>query len=280
VSTETNGQFRILYLTHALSSTGAACLASLINYGYDVVGVVTPTLRYKSASLIGSLAALVRRRGLAFTGLAICRTLSAKARVVCRRVVPGTGFVVGFHSIDEVAMCYPMRRLYPADVNSVEFMTEAANLQPNLVVIGISDRILRRDFLARFPGRIINLHPAPLPRFRGPDPLYWQLVTDQPQGAISVHFVTAEIDGGNLLAQEFFPIHRGESEWELKQKVDRIAPGVLITAIERFRKGDNGRPQDRSEVSYQKHRPKGLAACFPRRSSSAAVQRDRRVHEG
>jgi methionyl-tRNA formyltransferase len=267
VSIENNKHFRILYLTHAMSSTGAACLASLIEEGYDIVGVVTPTLRYKSNSLIGSVAELVRRRGLAFTALVIFRTLTAKGRVACARFLPLTRKLFGgFQSIDEVGTVHSLRRLYPVDVNSSEFLADAAALRPDLVVIGISDRILKTDFLALFPGRIINIHPAPLPRYRGPDPLYWQLVMDEPRGAISVHYVTSEIDGGNLLEQECFAIESGESESTLKRKVDHVAPRVLVAAIEKVRKGDLGRRQNPADSSYYKHRPKGIAACFPRRS--------------
>jgi methionyl-tRNA formyltransferase len=124
---------------------------------------------------------------------------------------------------------------------------------------------VKEPLLSTFAGRILNLHPAPLPRFRGPDPLYWQLVLGEPHGAVSVHYVTPEIDGGHLLAQERFAIEPGETERGLKRAVDRVAPRVLADAIERARTGDPGDPQNACDATYQKSRPKGIAACFPRR---------------
>jgi methionyl-tRNA formyltransferase len=92
--------------------------------------------------------------------------------------------------------------------------------------------------------------------------------------------VTPEIDGGNLLEQEFFPIEAGESEASFKRKVDQVAPRVLVAAIEKVRKGDSGQMQDVAAASYYKHRPRGIAACFPRRSSHSASEPERRVPRG
>lgn len=62
-------------------------------------------------------------------------------------------------------------------------------------------RVLSGEFIARYPGRMLNIHPSLLPRHKGLDTHARALAAGDAEHGASVHFVTAELDGGPLLAQ-------------------------------------------------------------------------------
>lgn len=75
------------------------------------------------------------------------------------------------------------------------------DFDPDLVVLAGFMRILTPEFVNRFSGRMINIHPSLLPAFQGLDTHSRALAAGVAEHGASVHFVTAELDGGPVIAQ-------------------------------------------------------------------------------
>ena len=83
--------------------------------------------------------------------------------------------------------------------------------QPDLIVLAGFMRILSQQFVASRAGRILNIHPSLLPKYRGLHTHRRVLEAgDQVHGA-SVHFVTAELDGGPLILQSRVAVRAGDA---------------------------------------------------------------------
>ena len=100
--------------------------------------------------------------------------------------------------------------------------------------------LLRRCFLERFPGRIVNTHSAPLPEFPGPHPIDDVLAAGVPETAATVHYVDGGVDTGPVIAAERVPVLPDDDADSLKaarQAVEhRLLPQVvpgLISVIRR-----------------------------------------------
>ncbi|HLF44958.1 MAG TPA: formyltransferase family protein [Chitinophagaceae bacterium] len=63
---------------------------------------------------------------------------------------------------------------------------------------------------------VLNIHPAPLPRYRGRHPMHWALINGEKEFAISIHKMEKEIDAGAILWQKFIKIKKGMSVRELR----------------------------------------------------------------
>jgi phosphoribosylglycinamide formyltransferase-1 len=91
--------------------------------------------------------------------------------------------------------------------------------------------LLRRSFLERFPGRVINTHAAPLPAFPGPHPIDDVLAAGVPETAATVHYVDGGIDTGPVIAAEAVPVLRGDDADTLQARVQaaehRLLPRVV-----------------------------------------------------
>ena len=91
--------------------------------------------------------------------------------------------------------------------------------------------LLRPSFLARFPGRVVNVHPAPLPEFPGAHPLDDVLAAGAPAAAATVHFVDDGVDTGEVIASEPVPVLPGDTVDTLRERVHeaehRLLPKVV-----------------------------------------------------
>ena len=80
-------------------------------------------------------------------------------------------------------------------------------------------RILTPAFIHRFEGRIVNVHPSLLPKYRGLDTHQRALDAGDSVAGCSVHLVTEEVDSGHVLGQSEIAIEPGDTAQSLSQRV-------------------------------------------------------------
>jgi phosphoribosylglycinamide formyltransferase 1 len=90
---------------------------------------------------------------------------------------------------------------------------------PDVVVLAGFMRILTEGFVARFSGRLINIHPSLLPAFTGLNTHRRAIEAGCKVTGATVHFVTAELDHGPIIAQAVVPVHPGDTEATLSDRV-------------------------------------------------------------
>jgi phosphoribosylglycinamide formyltransferase-1 len=101
----------------------------------------------------------------------------------------------------------------------------------DLVVCAGYMHLLRRSFLERFPGRVINTHSAPLPDFPGPHPIHDVLAAGVPETAATVHYVDGGVDTGPVIAAEPVPVEPGDDERSLRARVQAVEHRLLPQVV-------------------------------------------------
>jgi phosphoribosylglycinamide formyltransferase-1 len=89
----------------------------------------------------------------------------------------------------------------------------------DLIVLAGFMRILSAPFAQRYAGRLLNIHPSLLPRYKGLDTHGRVLRAGEREHGASVHFVTAELDGGPLICQARVPVRPDDTEQTLAARV-------------------------------------------------------------
>ncbi len=106
-----------------------------------------------------------------------------------------------------------------------------------VVVLGGFMRVLKEPVLSEFAGRIVNIHPSLLPKFKGVAAWEQALKSGDSETGCTVHLVNEEIDGGRILAQAKVPIHTNDTAEELYQRIQeqehKLLPKVLSELQER-----------------------------------------------
>ncbi|MES2917672.1 MAG: phosphoribosylglycinamide formyltransferase [Pseudomonadota bacterium] len=101
----------------------------------------------------------------------------------------------------------------------------------DVVVLAGFMRILTPAFVTHYEGRLLNIHPSLLPKYKGLHTHRRALEAGDAEHGCSVHFVTAELDGGPVVAQAAVPVLPGDTEEELAERVHqaehRLYPRVL-----------------------------------------------------
>ena len=94
-------------------------------------------------------------------------------------------------------------------------------LQPGLIVLAGFMRILTAEFVEHYRGRLLNIHPSLLPAFPGLHTHQRALDAGCREHGASVHYVTATVDGGPVIAQVRVPVHAHDTATTLAERVLR-----------------------------------------------------------
>lgn len=105
-----------------------------------------------------------------------------------------------------------------------------ATTRPDWIVCAGYMRILGDGFVARFAGRLLNIHPSLLPKYRGLRTHARAIKAGDAEHGASVHFVASELDAGAVIAQVVVPVHPGDDADTLALRVlEREHPLLLAT---------------------------------------------------
>lgn len=111
-------------------------------------------------------------------------------------------------------------------------------LDVELVVLAGFDQVLVPEFVARFPHRMINLHPSLLPAFSGGmNALRDALAAGVKVTGCTVHFVTDDLDGGPIILQEAVPVAEDDDQDSLLARVHEAEHRILPAAIQLIAEG-------------------------------------------
>jgi len=121
------------------------------------------------------------------------------------------------------------------------FDSELANVidgfEPHLVVLAGFMRILTSDFVARYAGRMVNIHPSLLPAFPGLHTHRRAIEAGCRFAGATVHWVTPELDAGAIIDQAAVPVLPGDTAEQLAARVmvqeHRIYPRAVAQLVAR-----------------------------------------------
>ncbi|MDN7127703.1 phosphoribosylglycinamide formyltransferase [Pseudidiomarina sp. 1APR75-33.1] len=112
-----------------------------------------------------------------------------------------------------------------------ELLKLVDSFAPDVVVLAGFMRILTPAFAQHYQGRMLNIHPSLLPKYRGINTHQRALDSGDTEHGVSVHFVTEELDGGPVILQAVVPVFPEDTALDLQQRVHsqehRIYPLVV-----------------------------------------------------
>lgn len=136
-----------------------------------------------------------------------------------------------------------------ADRDAFDLALAAAieDASPDWVFLAGYMRILSARFVTQFAGRLLNIHPSLLPDYPGLHTHRRALADGRSVHGCTVHFVTAELDGGPPIAQSCVPVERGDTEETLSARV-QVAEHILYPTVARWAaqgrlRWNSGRPE-------------------------------------
>lgn len=201
-------------------------LAALLAAGLPIVGVVLP------GPAGGPPVRAARTRWIPLTPLAADGTPSGR-------------------SIDHLAAAHAIPLLTIGDPARPDVLGAIAGLAPDLIVAACFPRRLPDVLLAIPTHGSLNLHPSLLPRWRGPDPLFWTFHGGDALAGVTIHRMTSTFDTGPILWQRAIGVAAGVRAHELEEALAEIGAAALAEVVRDVWGGaDSPRDQDGSLATH------------------------------
>ena len=118
---------------------------------------------------------------------------------------------------------------YTKDEDEIIALFEAYNV--DLVVMAGWMRIVSKKFCDAFAGRLINLHPSLLPKYKGLGAVEQALKSGDTETGCSVHWVTEHLDSGAVIKQQTVPILPGDTVETLQRAIQQAEHNLLPLVI-------------------------------------------------
>lgn len=153
---------------------------------------------------------------------------------------------------EPAAGAYGVEVIRAPDPNHPEATAALDRIEPDLLLLACLPHVVRRATRETARLGALNLHPSALPRFRGPDPVFWQLRAGAARAGVTVHVATGAVDAGPIMAQRRLEVPAGIGAEALTVALVRLGVRALVESFpELERRIREAVPQDESAATRQ-----------------------------
>ncbi|HEX7905516.1 MAG TPA: methionyl-tRNA formyltransferase [Chitinophagaceae bacterium] len=142
----------------------------------------------------------------------------------------GRGMQLQQSAVKKYAVEHHLKVLQPEKLKSPEFLAELKSLNADLQII-VAFRMLP-EVVWNMPAKgSINLHGSLLPQYRGAAPINWAVINGEKETGVTTFKLKQEIDTGDILLQESFPIGENETAGEVHDRMKEIGAKLLVRTV-------------------------------------------------
>ena len=162
--------------------------------------------------------------------------------------------------VKEYAITNSLDVYQPATLRNAESLELVRSLEPELIVVAAYGKLLPEDILNVPPLGSINVHSSLLPKYRGAAPINWALLDGEPETGVTIQYMAAELDAGDILLQKSTPIGETEDAQALTERLAQLGAEALSETVAALAAGTASRtPQDHARHTYAPKLGKGLS---------------------
>ncbi|MET0015839.1 methionyl-tRNA formyltransferase [Oscillibacter sp.] len=155
------------------------------------------------------------------------------------------------NSVKECAMSYGIAVFQPLKARDGEAMGIVRQLDPELIVVAAYGKILPEDLLNYPKYGSINVHSSLLPKYRGAAPINWAILNGEEETGVSIMYMAAALDAGDVITQVRTPIGPDEDAQALTARLAILGAEALSGTVTALENGSAVRtPQNESVFTY------------------------------
>lgn len=137
------------------------------------------------------------------------------------------------------------------NLNAKDYVQHVREVAPDLIISYSAPQIVKPELLSVPKYGIINVHGALLPNYRGCMPSFWYLYNDEKVGGATVHYMSTDIDDGNICLQGSVDISDCTTMFQLMKKTKELGGELICESIRQITSGTlKTRPNDTLNGSY------------------------------
>ena len=143
----------------------------------------------------------------------------------------GRGMQLTVSAVKKYALEKGLKILQPEKLKNPEFLEELRSLAADLQIV-VAFRMLPEVVWNMPPMGTVNLHGSLLPQYRGAAPINWAVINGETETGVTTFKLQQDIDTGNILLQDRFPIGPSETAGEVHDRMKEIGARLLVRTIE------------------------------------------------
>lgn len=153
--------------------------------------------------------------------------------------------------VKEYALTQNLPVFQPLKARDGEAMEIVRKLNPELIVVAAYGKILPEELLDYPQYGSINVHSSLLPKYRGAAPINWAILNGEKETGVSIMYMAAALDAGDVISQIKTPIDPMEDAQALTARLADLGAEVLSKTVTDLQSGTATRtPQDESAFTY------------------------------
>lgn len=213
----------------------------------EVIGIVNVECK---SSLQNKLSDFIKWFGILQVGkMGIVTVLRSVAGKIDK--LSGYKLYKGLCGVEYVAKKNDIQYKIIHDSNSENFYNEVKKLKPDVILSFSAPQVIKEPLLSCPRYGILNVHGSLLPDYRGCMPSFWYIFNGEKYGGATVHYMSAKIDDGDIVAQNKVYIGDCKSMFELMERTKRVGGEIMVKAIKAMETGNlERRPNISSEGRY------------------------------
>src|SRR6187401_1643934 len=142
----------------------------------------------------------------------------------------GRGMKTTESAVKKYAVRHHLKVLQPEKLKNLQFLEELRSLNADLQIV-VAFRMLPESVWNMPPLGTINLHGSILPQYRGAAPINWAVINVEKETGVTTFKLKHEIDTGDILIQESFPIDENETAGDVHDRMKEIGARVLLETV-------------------------------------------------
>jgi methionyl-tRNA formyltransferase len=170
----------------------------------------------------------------------------------------GRGMKLNESAVKKYAVEHKLKVLQPEKLKNPEFLVELRSLNADLQIV-VAFRMLPEVVWSMPPMGTVNLHGSLLPQYRGAAPIHWAVINGEKETGVTTFKLKHEIDTGDILLQQSFPIGDDETTGDVHDVMKEIGAKILVETVKGLAHGTlKETPQTSNEqaATKLKHAPK------------------------
>src|SRR6187402_676677 len=142
----------------------------------------------------------------------------------------GRGMKMTESAVKKYAVRHHLKVLQPEKLKNLQFLEELRSLNTDLQIV-VAFRMLPESVWNMPPLGTINLHGSLLPQYRGAAPINWAVINGEKETGVTTFKLKHEIDTGDILLQERFPIGENDTAGEVHDTMKEIGAALLVKTV-------------------------------------------------
>lgn len=158
---------------------------------------------------------------------------------------------IWFDSVAELATARNIPVFAPDDINHPLWVERIRRMDPDILFSFYYRKVLKQPILDIPKAGCLNLHGSLLPRYRGRCPINWVLINGEKETGVTLHYMTAQPDAGDIVSQKEIGITGNDTARSLHDRMVKASAELLASVLPYTKDGTAPRvPQDDSKATY------------------------------